>query len=64
MGYIFSIPSEAALMLDEDRQRFNQVARSALPALLETIVKLPQLPPAIKELVASFFSEISRVNAP
>jgi hypothetical protein len=52
--YLFSPPNDEDRTLDGDRQRFDEGARRALPKLLEMVVDLPELPAAIKELVASF----------
>jgi hypothetical protein len=52
--YIFSLTNEEDLVLDSDRQGFNQAAYDAFPLLVNMIVELPKLPPAIKDLVISF----------
>lgn len=51
--WLFSPPYDKDSALDEERARFDREAQSALPMLLEMIIKLPRLPVAIGELVSN-----------
>jgi hypothetical protein len=48
---LFSPPCDRDTVFDDDRQRFDAAAKSRLKPLINTIIALPNLPAAIKDLL-------------